>query len=779
MTGTFRRAAGSVGYAESARIHIMHRYRIEVAEADPGALVGNQAGFVFDVVPNRQAVIGDAADAALQLNDPYGRARYCTLTVEAGGELSVRCHSEGRGAWLLARSRAAGTAGLRASHLDASIVDPSARERWIRTPEDVTRSPADAFVQLVHPGRPCAQLARDGILLVAGVQLRIQRLEAAWTGKASSAQVGRPAVSPHDLSRRTAEPSGHALARAAPLPDVAGIEELLAHLGGAALRFQRGQLEQDCGELPPGEWLAPGPFAAGGATLLDELVGRLHRAVAGGAAELRLVLHRAPGGAVSAFSLLMSEELRGRSVVAVYPLLEGRGCLFGAVVWSRFSELVAASRWDRDSEPEPSMQLPPTGEGPRVHLVHRLQRFLDRHRERVTEAHFVASKLTLAPDEIPVELPSVVARAAADDGALAAEAYELLSSVRHSALRLTGRDRRLISACVEAQRSLAGGLARLFVESQGARHLERLLLLRAMLLRPPEPGEAAGAERWLAATLWHALGDDAGSAARVACHAEALLHDVIKHQPSAIDAPLDAMRAERALTPEQRRALDSWLEQLIERLTGLDGHFLAPRGLGGGGLVVEELEALTALRLEPSWSRLEALTLDTLVERSRRLLEALVARLTLSMVGVVERVVERRAEEARSLAAGRVEMVYDAGRRGSLSIVAPATALDVIVDNLVQNALFWAAAGRAPAAVRVTLGLAGDPRRPRLALGVEDSGPGLRPDAVEGVLASQGGLRHVQQQLHLLAGSLRVARSALGGAAFVVELPRNLLEGRA
>ena len=97
------------------------------------------------------------------------------------------------------------------------------------------------------------------------------------------------------------------------------------------------------------------------------------------------------------------------------------------------------------------------------------------------------------------------------------------------------------------------------VEIQGARRIERLLLLRSLLLRGAS-GEATGAERWVAPTLWHALQDDPRRAALVASDGDALLHDVIKHQPTAVAGLLDALRSavsDRSLVRDERRALPS------------------------------------------------------------------------------------------------------------------------------------------------------------------------------------------------------------------------------
>jgi signal transduction histidine kinase len=757
----------------------MDRFRVTVAEADAGALVARQPGYVFDVTHDAPAVLGDLPGAVVQLNDPHRRAAFCTLTLDGRG-LRVDCHSEGRGAWVIhgVDAQAALASGLRAWHLDASVLDPLRGERWIRGQGMLEPLARHQLCRLIHPSEPRATVSERALVLLLGVQLWLERqppsgaapVPAYGAASARSPSAPREPRLPPTPPWRVAAP--RPLAESVVLDQVTTPERLAETLGGILLRGEGDRMKAALGPMAADTWLAPNHGEGNAEWSLAELVRSLRHAAVGRPTGLSLLLHRQPSGQLTPYALALNAGAGKHAMGLLYPLCPesapARGCLFGERVWTRFLELGAATRIGHDSLAEASVKLPPVGDDPWLVVVQRTQRFLQRELGGEADAALLIKRLTLAPRDPRPELPAIVARAAQNGDAVAAEAHELISEVRASAIH-GSRDRRLIAACLEAQRKLPGGVGRLLVEVDGSSALERVMLLRELLTRPPSDAEAPGSARRTAALVWQLLGDDRALGARVALGCDALLHDVLKHQPSAIDRLLDGMRSgdtAAAVDGDGRRRLDGWLDQLIDRLHHLELCLHPGDGPAAAGLWLEELEDLTPLRLRAAWSRLDALTLDAVVERTRRLLENMVARLSVPLPDLVAQVIGRRTPSDR-----RVELRYDRGRSASLTTVSPATALDVIVDNLLQNALHWAGAG---GAVVVTIELAGDPRAPHLRLCVEDSGPGIAAAAVARVLGSRGGLGYVRHELTRLGGTLELARSTLGGAAFRLDLPRHL-----
>jgi len=126
-----------------------------------------------------------------------------------------------------------------------------------------------------------------------------------------------------------------------------------------------------------------------------------------------------------------------------------------------------------------------------------------------------------------------------------------------------------------------------------------------------------------------------------------------------------------------------------------------------------------------------------------------------------------------------IELVFDVeGTAGPAAL--PASDLVTVLGNLIDNALDASADGPAPRQVRVQLRHEADV----LAIGVEDTGPGLPPELVASAFtrgwstkvsastAGRGlGLALVRQVVLRHGGDVSVAAADSGGASFRVRLP--------
>lgn len=138
----------------------------------------------------------------------------------------------------------------------------------------------------------------------------------------------------------------------------------------------------------------------------------------------------------------------------------------------------------------------------------------------------------------------------------------------------------------------------------------------------------------------------------------------------------------------------------------------------------------------------------------------------------------RLARERARAERRRVALALESG--GDLRMRGDREAVFLAIGNLIGNAIDWS-----PPAGRVEVGLRGEPAS--IEITVDDSGPGVAPGEEERIFepfyrGSQKngrrvgfglGLALTRKAVEAHGGSIRVARSPLGGARFQVSLPRR------